>query len=228
MSVQHFPLQVQTNLISPPAGGGGSWKDSSTQGPVAWHLNVGQEAGLLIWDYILICGRQTNQSELQLYLYRLNPTLWSRLKIDPLLLKAELLLWDNKCAHTGGSWLFLSSKGFVWSITIILSCGSKWYALLRQKLFYCWQIENDESHIMYVPCDDHFVGPLLWGEKCSPLFWRVGESLPSFLSLSVRLRLKTSAKSCRESSVGGGAGGGGSSAYDRSTVINKLQAEILL
>lgn len=77
-------------------------------------------------------------------------------------------------------------------------------------------------HIWHIPCDDHFVGPLLWGEKCSPLLWRVGESLPSSLSPRARPRLRPSAKSCRESSVGGGAGGGGSSAYDRSTVINKL------
>lgn len=71
-----------------------------------------------------------------------------------------------------------------------------------------------EWHISHSPCDGHFVGPLLCGEKCSPLLGSVGESLASFLSLSVRLRLKTSANSCRESSVVGGAGGGGSSAND--------------
>lgn len=99
-------------------------------------------------------GLHSHLWKLQLYLYRLNPKWWSRLKIDPLLLKAELLLWDNKCAHTGGSWFFLSSKGFVWSITITLihiylssSCESKWYALLGQKLFHCWQIENDATEV---------------------------------------------------------------------------------
>ena len=68
--------------------------------------------------------------------------------------------------------------------------------------------------ISSAPCEDHFAGPLLLGEKCSAFFWSVGESLPSFLSLSDGPRLKTSARSCRESSVEGGAGGGGSSVYD--------------
>lgn len=44
------------------------------------------------------------------------------------------------------------------------------------------------------------------------LLGSVGESLPSFLSLSARLLLKTSAKRWRELSAGGGAGAGGSSA----------------
>lgn len=49
---------VWTYLISPSTSTGGSWKDPSTQGPVTWHLGLGQEARLSIWDYILICRWQ--------------------------------------------------------------------------------------------------------------------------------------------------------------------------
>lgn len=104
---------------------------------------------------------------------------------------------------------------------------ARWHVLWREKLFFfhrlsCffvrWQILNDvakmNSHMLYQPCDNHLVAPLFWGEMCSPLFWRVGEPLPSLPSPSIRLRVKTSAQSCRESSVEGGAGGGGRSACD--------------
>lgn len=87
-------------------------------------------------------------------------------------------------------------------------------------VYFCLLTDIAVSVIYYYsPCVNHFVCPLLWGEKCSPLFRRA-ESLPSFLSLSLLLRPKTSAKSCREVSVGGGAGGGGSPAYDWSRWLN--------
>lgn len=44
--------------------------------------------------------RTTNHVKLQPYLNTLNPKWWSRLEIDPLLLKAELLVWDNNSVHT--------------------------------------------------------------------------------------------------------------------------------
>lgn len=172
-------------------------------------------------------GMTTNQAKLQLYLYRLNPKWGSRLEIDPLLLKAELRLWDNKCAYTGGSWCFLSSEGFAWSIYVGSSCWRKMSAGIETVLLSSVvDGYRGEWHISHSPCDGHFVGPLLCGEKCSPLLGSVGESLASFLSLSVRLRLKTSANSCRESSVVGGAGGGGSSANDWSVAINKPETVI--
>lgn len=71
---------------------------------------------------------------------------------------------------------------------------------------------QDGDGKVYLPCEDHLAGPLLWGDKCASLLGSVGESLPSFLSLSARVQAKTSAKRCRELSAGGGAGGGGSSA----------------
>lgn len=85
--------------------------------------------------------------------------------------------------------------------------------LLRQRALVSHRsLGEDEEGNLYLPCEDHLAGPLLWGDKCESLLGSVGESLPSFLSLSARLLVKTSAKRCRELSAGGGAGGGGSSA----------------
>lgn len=101
-----------------------------------------------------------------------------------------------------------------WSMcTVCLSCRGapgSWGSNSSRVINY-WQLHKLQHHAgrwWCSPCGDHFAAPLLWGEKCSALLWNVGESPPSV----VRPRLKTSARSCRESSGGGGAGAGGSSA----------------
>lgn len=116
-----------------------------------------------------------------------------------ILISQGFFLWIAKITHSCRIQLLTSVSALYWDRGSFLS---------HQSLGAAEDVDGN----LYLPCEDHLAGPLLWGDKWASLLGSVGESLPSFLSLSARLLLKTSAKRCRELSAGGGAGGGGSSA----------------